>query len=228
MLDRVASRAGAARLRHFILQGIEEGSLPPGERLPTEREFVARFTVARSAVRRTLAALEAEGRIARFVGRGTFVVAPPPAEDEAPGDAPLDASPAELMEARLLIEPTLVETVVTKATSLDLERMERCLAAAEAALTIDEFERHDNALHEAIVAATHNHFLIGIYARVMTLRQNAEWGKLKERSMTAQRRQAYQREHRQIVAALRERDAARARAAMTAHLRHIRRNMFEK
>lgn len=227
MLDRLASRAGAARLRHFILQGIEEGSLPPGERLPTEREFVARFTVARSAVRRTLAALEAEGRIARFVGRGTFVVAPPPAE-AAPGDAPLDASPAELMEARLLIEPALAETVVTKATTLDLERMERCLAEAEVAPTIDEFEKHDNALHEAIVAATHNHFLIGIYARVTRLRQNAEWGKLKERSMTAQRRQAYQREHRQIVAALRERDAARARAAMIAHLRHIRRNMFEQ
>lgn len=226
MLDRSASRAGAMRVREFVLQGIEEGSLPPGERLPTERELVERFTVARSAVRRTLAGLEAEGKIARFVGRGTFIVDPAPLT-ASPG-APLDTSPAELMEARLLIEPALAEIVVTKATDFDLERIERHLVDAEAATTIEAFERHDNAFHEAIVSATHNLFLVGIYARVSILRRQAEWGKLKERSMTAQRRVAYQREHRQIFAALRDRDPARARTAMIAHLRHICRNMFEQ
>ena len=225
MLDRSASRAGATRLREFILQGIEAGSLPPGERLPTEREFVERFTLARSAVRRTLATLEAEGRIARFVGRGTFVMdRPRPADSEGPDDA----SPSDLMEARLLIEPALAELVVREASSIDLERMESCLARAEAATTIEEFETADNALHEAIVVATHNQFLIGIYGRVARLRQRAEWGKLKERSVTVQRRIAYQREHRQIVAAIRERDPAAARTAMLAHLKHVCRNMFEE
>lgn len=225
MLDRSASRAGAARLRQFILQGIDEGSLPPGERLPTERALVERFTLARSAVRRTLATLEAEGRIARFVGRGTFVAGPAGHEG---AEMPLDASPAELMEARLLIEPAFAELVVSKASSVDFERMERALAAAETAVTIDAFETHDNELHEAIVAATHNRFLVAIYERVALLRRQAEWGTLKERSMTVERRLAYQREHRLIVQALRERDPARARAAMVAHLRHIARNMFEQ
>ncbi|MGH7074006.1 MAG: FadR/GntR family transcriptional regulator [Stellaceae bacterium] len=228
MLDRSASRAGAVRLRDFVLQGIANGALRPGEQLPTERELVDRFMLARSTVRRTLAALETEGRIARFVGRGTFIIDPAPREAVDPlAEAPLDTSPAELMEARLLIEPALAEIVVTKATDFDLERIERHLASAEAAPSIEAFERHDNAFHEAIVAATHNHFLIGIYGRVSLLRREAEWGKLKERSMTAQRRAAYQREHRRIMAALRDRDPARARAAMIGHLRHICRNMFE-
>ena len=225
MLDRSASRAGATRLRDFILQGIAVGSLPPGERLPTEREFVERFAVARSAVRRTLAALEAEGRIARFVGRGTFVIDPLQA---GKSEAPLDASPADLMEARLLIEPALAELVVRQASSVDLERMEGCLMRSEAAATVEAFETEDNALHEAIVAATHNQFLIGIYERVALLRRRAEWGKLKERSMTLQRRLAYQREHRLIVAALKARDPAAARAAVLDHLRHVCRNMFEE
>lgn len=225
MLDRSVSRAGTMRLREFILQGIAVGSLPPGERLPTEREFVERFAVARSAVRRTLAALEAEGRIARFVGRGTFVVDPLQA---GKSEGPLDASPADLMEARLLIEPALAELVVRQASGIDLERMESCLMRAEAAATIEAFETEDNALHEAIVAATHNQFLIGIYARVALLRRRTEWGTLKERSMTLQRRLAYQREHRLIVAALRARDPAAARTAMIEHLRHVCRNMFEE
>lgn len=228
MLDRSTSRAGAARLRDFILQGIAGGSLAPGERLPTEREFGARFTIARSVVRRTLAALEAEGRIARFVGRGTFVVDLARRGGHAPAELTDDVSPAELMEVRLLIEPALADLVVSKASSIDLERMESCLAKAEAAVSIEEFEIHDNALHEAIVAATHNQLLVDIYGRVAKLRHRAEWGRLKERSMTTQRRLAYQREHRQIVAALRARDPDQARAAMTAHLRHIRRNMFEQ
>lgn len=225
VLDRSTSRDGAARVREFILQGIEAGSLTPGERLPTEREFVARFAVARSAVRRILATLEAEGRIARFVGRGTFVVDPIRAGDV---DPPLDASPAELMEARLLIEPALAELVVSKASIVDLERMESCLVKAEAASTIEEFEEHDNDFHQAIVAATHNRFLIGIYGHVAILRHHAEWGELKERSMTLPRRLAYQREHQLIFAALRERNPAKARTAMIAHLRHICRNMFEE
>jgi DNA-binding FadR family transcriptional regulator len=225
MLDRSASRAGATRLREFIVQGIAAGSLPPGERLPTEREFVERFAVARSAVRRALATLESEGRIARFVGRGTFVAEPARA---AGSEGPLDASPADLMEARLLIEPTLTELVVKQATSVDFARMESSLARAEAATTVEEFEVEDNALHEAIVAATHNQFLIGIYERVALLRRRAEWGKLKERSMTVQRRLDYQHEHRLIVAALRARDPSAARAAMLDHLRHVCRTMFEE
>jgi DNA-binding FadR family transcriptional regulator len=225
MLDRAASRAGATQLREFILQGIAAGSLPPGVRLPTEREFVERFAVARSAVRRTLATLEADGRIARFVGRGTFVVDPVRA---ARVEGPVDASPADLMEARLLIEPTLADLVVKQATGADFERMESSLGRAEAATTVEAFEIEDNALHEAIVAATHNQFLIGIYERVALLRRRAEWGKLKERSLTPQRRLAYQREHRLIVAALRARDPPAARTAMLDHLRHVCRNMFEE
>jgi DNA-binding FadR family transcriptional regulator len=127
-----------------------------------------------------------------------------------------------------MIEPVLVELVVGKASSVDLAQMERCLEQAEAAATLEEFEIHDTALHQAIVAATHNQLLISIYAEVAKLRRQTEWGTLKQRSMTPERRLAYQREHRLIVAALRERDPVQARAAMAAHLRHICRSMFEQ
>ncbi len=139
MASRLQSRAGARRIREFILNGAADGSLARGEKLPTERELAQRFAVPRNAVRKTLAQLEAEGSIARHVGRGTFLAAAAGAGNE-PGTAPANhISPAELMEARLRIEPAIAELIVTNATAADFERMEMCLDRAARAATLYDF-----------------------------------------------------------------------------------------
>lgn len=222
---RNASRTGAQRMRDFITAAAADGTFAPGARLPTERELARRFAIPRNAVRKTLAQLEAEGAITRHVGRGTFVAAR--GDGNAAGfDSVAHTSPAELMEARLRIEPALAELIVTNATPADFERMEMCLDKAERAATLDEFELWDSALHQAIATATHNRFVIKVLDLVTAVRQQAEWGKLKDRIVTPERRIRYQEEHRAIVRALRERDAERARLAIIEHLQHARRNLF--
>jgi len=229
MIDRADSRDGARRLREFVLAGIADGSLGPGQRLPTERELVERFATARSAARRTLAELEAEGRITRTVGRGTFV-APAPGQAKFGAtlgrDSVLHVSPAELMEARIRFEPEMAEMVVTHATAADFERMAHCLDRAERGETLNDFEVWDAALHQAIAAATHNGLVVRVFDLFSQVRQQAEWGRLKDRIVTPERRLDYQRQHRLIVQALRERDAQRARDAIAAHLDYARRNLF--
>jgi DNA-binding FadR family transcriptional regulator len=125
-------------------------------------------------------------------------------------------SPAELMSARLLLEPALVDMVVGNATAADFARMEECNRHAEAATTLEAFEQWDAALHESIAAASHNRFMVA----------QGAWGVLKRRSATPERRLAYQQEHRALVAALQQRDAERARALCLAHLLHVRRNLL--
>lgn len=223
--SRRQSREGAQRIREFVLNGAADGSLSPGAKLPTERELAQRFVVPRNAVRKTLAQLEAEGSIARHVGRGTFL-AEPDYRSELAGTATTDISPAELMEARLRIEPAIAELIVTNATAADFDRMETCLERAERAVMLDEFELWDAALHQAMAGASHNRFVARILDLVTAVREQAEWGKLKDRIVTPERRLKYQEEHRQIVAALRDRDADRARAAIVSHLQHARRNLF--
>lgn len=49
----------------------------PGDRLPTEREFAARYGCSLITVRRALSELTRERRIERTPGRGTFVMRPP-------------------------------------------------------------------------------------------------------------------------------------------------------
>ena len=58
------------------------------------------------------------------------------------------------------------------------------------------------------------------------VRAQGEWGVLKRRSATPERRLEYQAEHRALVAALRQRDAATARRVCLAHLVHVRINML--
>ncbi|MFL6695464.1 MAG: FCD domain-containing protein, partial [Ramlibacter sp.] len=48
---------------------------------------------------------------------------------------------------------------------------------------------------------------------------------LKKRSLSPERRAEYEKEHRNIVQALRERDAQTAKEAMRGHLGHVRRNL---
>ena len=229
MIERTKSRDGAGRLRHFIVGGIDNGQLQPGQRLPTERELVARFGTARSAARRMLAQLEAEGYITRTVGRGTFV-----ASKEAENEADrlrtlldgLKVSPAELMDARLQFESRVVELAVTHATADDFARMDRCMEQGERGATLDEFELWDAALHQAIASATHNRLIVAIFDLFTLVRQQAEWGKLKDRIVTPERRVQYERQHRELVQALRARDAESARDAVVRHLEYAQRNLF--
>jgi DNA-binding FadR family transcriptional regulator len=223
---RVVPQEAARRVREYIVNAMDDGSLRPGGRLPAERELAERFGVPRNTVRKTLAQLEAEGHITRHVGRGTFLARPTSGTATGAAGAASHISPAELMEARLRLEPALAELVVTHATAADFERMEVCLERAERAPTLDAFELWDAALHEAIAAATHNTFVARVLGMVTAARQQAEWGKLKDRIVTPQRRLRYQEEHRAIVAALKARDGEQARRAILAHLQHARRNLF--
>jgi GntR family transcriptional regulator len=52
-----------------------DGTFPPGTSLPSEPELMARFRVSRNTVRRAVAMLEAERRVIRKQGSGTYVLA---------------------------------------------------------------------------------------------------------------------------------------------------------
>ncbi len=120
------------------------------------------------------------------------------------------------MAARLIVEPRLAQLVAMNANAADFERMEECNRRAEAAEDFEGFEKWDAALHQAIAEATHNRLIIDIYATITAARDHAEWGDLKRMSITKERRDFYRQEHREIVAALRARDAQAGRGGADA------------
>jgi len=81
------------RLADLILADSQRAGLGPGSRLPTERQLALDMGATRSSVRHALAVLQAEGRISREVGRGTFLLdAPSRPPGNGAGGAGLDRS----------------------------------------------------------------------------------------------------------------------------------------
>ncbi|KZB85783.1 PLP-dependent aminotransferase family protein [Amycolatopsis regifaucium] len=67
----------AARIYRQLRDGILDGRLPPGERLPPTRELAVELDVSRNTVAVAYERLAAEGFLSGQVGRGTFVSADP-------------------------------------------------------------------------------------------------------------------------------------------------------
>jgi DNA-binding FadR family transcriptional regulator len=226
------------RLAEVILAESARAGLRAGSRLPTERQLAAGLGATRTSVRRALAVLEAEGRISREVGRGTFLRDPPWGDatggaegDGRPAGEPPGAAgfaPADVMTARRLLEPPAMRLVVAWATTADFHEMDRCLAGGDRAASYDEFELWDLALHRTILAASHSPLLTRLYSVIEEARHSRFWGDLKRRSASRERQQAYQRDHAELVAALRARDADRAVEAMRAHLARVAGHLFDE
>jgi len=215
-------------LRDAILENLQSGKWRAGDRLPTERELSEQFGISRSTVRKVLQDLKDRGLISQTVGSGTYVTdeATSTLMSLAKGDPVRLTSPAELMDARLALEPAIVEMVVGNATGADFDRMEACCVKAEAAGTVEEFEHWDGMLHEVIADSAHNSFVTNVFKLMNQVRAQGEWGMLKKRSLTPERRVTYQEEHRLLVSALKNRDLARARELTVSHLLRVRRNLL--
>jgi DNA-binding FadR family transcriptional regulator len=217
-----------ANLRDTLLDKLRARHWRAGHRLPTERALSDEFGLSRSTVRRVLADLKDKRLITQTVGSGTYVAerVHEALADMAPVGPSSAVSPADLMSARLALEPAIIDMAVGNATSEDFARMDECNRRAEAARTLVDFERWDAALHEAIAQAAHNGFITSVFKLMNEARAQGEWGVLKRRSATPERRLQYQQQHRDLVDAIRQRDADKARALSLAHLVQVRTNML--
>lgn len=227
--------AHGADLARLILARWGEPGYAPGGRLPNERSLAAEFGVTRTVVRHALSLLEAQGRISREVGRGTFLRpvggrggGGPGGRRSLDGDRDVtEVSPADVMVARRLIEPRVLPLVVAWATPRDFDELDRCLEGGAASESAAEFEAWDFALHHALVVASRNQLLVAMFSVVERARQGEIWGNLKRRNDSRERRAAYQGEHVELVDALRARDAEHAMRVMDAHLARVEANLLE-
>ena len=233
---RNRSREAAKNIRRFVEEGLANDRLKVGDRLPNERDLALQFRAGRNTIRKVLVALEKEGKIVRSVGRGTFISAPP-ASTRFPGEfgeppnrsvvsAVRAASPLDLMELRLSIEPQIAELAVHRASSDDIDRMQFAVTSSRTAPSLQEFEDCDDALHRAIAIASRNPLFAAVAEIITAVRTAAEWGVMKKRTLTDEMRDVHTNEHVEIVNAIRRRESSEAREAMRQHLANVRAMMF--
>ena len=85
------------QLMEDVRSQIENSLLLPGDKLPTEREFMQKYNVRRITVSKALNELKAEGLITRFPNKGSFVArsaSPLAAAAQVPLEAPSVLLPA--------------------------------------------------------------------------------------------------------------------------------------
>jgi DNA-binding FadR family transcriptional regulator len=203
--------------------------IPPGQelQLPPERALAVDIGVGRRAVRRALEVLEAEGRLWRRQGKGTFAGASPAPHTGFVNALTARTSLLEVMEVRLEIEPGLARLAALRGTAEQIDRLAHLAARTASAEDADGRELWDSALHRKIAEAAGNQLFIALIDVIDRIRQDAQWRHLRERARSVQRTKLYIAQHDEIVAAIRERHPAEAEAAMRRHLLTLRDGLLQ-
>lgn len=202
---------------------LDSGAFPIHARLPPERTLANELGISRGLLRSTLAQLEAEGRIWRHVGQGTFVGGRAPGTKSEIALISNRTSPAEVFEARLAIEPQCASYAALHATLDDINHISHCIQKMDRAPNKTNYFRWDATLHRAIVEATHNTLLLDLYDAISSTRDQLVWCELfhaadpDDVGMERVRQQ-----HHAILEAIRRRNAATAARRMRQHIEDVR------
>ena len=209
-----------------IRELLEPGRLGPDGKLPTERSLSERLGVGRRSVRRALEVLEAEGRIWRRQGSGTFAGPPPGAPLPGLDRLVAETSFLEVMEVRLRIEPQLAQLAAMRATPADVDKLrdihDRIIQTGDA----DARELWDGALHHKIAECAGNQLYLAVFEMVDRVRQDAAWVNIREKARSPSRLSRYVEQHQALIDAIAARDPAAAGEAMRAHLLSLQENLI--
>lgn len=217
-----------SRLYRMIANQIKEkisgGEYKAGARLPSERELAEMLEVSRPSVREALIALEIEGWVNVRVGSGVYVIGSESrlgmgevsVAVSIPATAMLDIGAADLIQARLLVEPICAELAARNATAEQLKRME------EATLSLPGSEqpfKHNDTLHLLIAEASGNAALASTIQHLWALSEgSAIFNKLNQHFVYGEVWEVAHNEHLPLLRALQKRQPAAARRAMRNHL----------
>jgi GntR family transcriptional regulator, transcriptional repressor for pyruvate dehydrogenase complex len=197
---------------------INTSDLKPGDRLPSERELVGALHVSRATIREALRTLESMGKIEVRRNAGSFIVdaAADPISTELKAIHPIDIRfLSYLVDVRAALEDRVVILAATD-PRIDLSGAREALAMAEQELTSDRHDRgsFDLRFEAALGRAGGNPLLLELQRSIHTLWVEA-WNKCQIAPGDQRRLHS---EHVEILAAIEQRDVARARTLMADHV----------
>jgi DNA-binding FadR family transcriptional regulator len=204
----------------------------PQDKLEPERVLAPKVGCSRETLRAALDVLEKEGLIWRHVGQGTFVGPRPAHEPIRPSVLAEMASPADVLDARLLIEPPIAGEAALRATADEIALLRGHALRSSEAPDWQAYEQADDAFHKGIARITGNPLLIAFLDVLSSVRGRARWQRQHDLAFRRARKKEYAaqqgRMHLAIVDAIAARDPVAARQAMFDHLSAIRAIMVDE
>lgn len=195
-----------------VISAILDHKLPPGTKL-VEDKLASAFGVSRTRIRPVLVRLANEQVVTLTPNRGATIAQP--SEKEA----------REVFEVRRLIEPSLVELFIAKATQADMQQLKQCIDDEEAARLAGDMRRAirlSGEFHSLIAEGADHHTLARIL-RELTSRTSLV---LMTYSPAHERERVDAtacgcNEHRALLDAIRLRDVKEAAKRMRDHLTRL-------
>ena len=217
---------GEKALMRRILEFFKDRRFEPGERLPGERVLAERFGVGRNALREALAALISlrviEARpnsgiyLRHFASESSFDTLVLLSEM---GEPPSPQEILESIEVRSPLEREACRLACKRCTSDDIDALRQILDEIDRVISVKgNIADLDQAFHVALVEATHNSVLVRVLHSFYCLSMERR----RVYFANPMRGQESAKAHRQIVAAIEKRDAAKADRLMTKHLDNAR------
>jgi len=204
---------------------IRSGGYRPGEKLPTEPQFMSELGVSRTVVREAVSRLQAAGLVETRHGIGTFVLDAPRANILDMGTVLTIRDVLAMLEIRISLETEAAALAAIRRDDAQVVEMQKA---------IDDFGADVDAggsgidadfrFHIQIALATGNHYFEKVFrslgtgtiprARFDTTRITPE--------LTPSYLHRANREHQAVADAIARRDPESARAAMRMHLSNSR------
>jgi GntR family transcriptional repressor for pyruvate dehydrogenase complex len=219
----------AAELESRIL----EGSLKPGDRLPSERDLAVELGVSRPSLREAIQKLVSKGLVVTRHGGGTVVTDRLDAQFVDPWQQMLLGHPnlqGDLLEFRHMLEGEAAMLASERATDADSERIQAAFMALDSAyegtdlnLCID----CDVAFHQAIADASHNALIAHLNASLMRVIHGHVTSNLAYLRARPMQWLQLRLQHRAIWEAIRDRQSDVALRMAREHIEFVRQSMAE-
>lgn len=205
---------------------IRSQKLKPGDKLPPEQTLAQALGISRATVREALSGLKALGLVVSHSGRGNFV-----AED---GTILRDwdrlmveirnrSAFLEALESRRALEGEIGFLAAQRATPDQVETIRAALDLGKDVTSPTDFRQADYHFHHSLALASGNRLFIRFMEECFRSLSGHYWDILRRADSTDGSVFAvFYREHRKIFEAIAERNPAKAREKMVAHIETVR------
>jgi GntR family transcriptional regulator, transcriptional repressor for pyruvate dehydrogenase complex len=196
---------------------IRLGLLPPGTRLPSERELAEELRISRSTLRQALTTLVQSGYLVALRGRsgGTFVAEKPPLAQRSDAPPPLRDEAHAVLDYRVVVETGATVLASERAGDDDLDLLAALTEhmGATASTSFEVYRRADVRFHIGLAEACHSPRVVAAMTEVQ-----GQMSDLIQRVAHPDEVLTHSNaQHKRLVTLLRRKDTARAVRLMREH-----------
>jgi len=229
-------RRASTDIAELIKKAILSDKFKSGDKLPAERNLATQFQVGRMTIREALRTLETKGLIAIRKGSsgGAFIQPAPPTQmaEMIIDNLQLDGVTfAEVAESRVVLERSIVKYAVERATSEDLNEIEKNIEETKKLVTdfslekTRDFTKKSIDFHHLLAKAAHIAPLL-MFHSVM-----AKWVSrrlIKAFNPNEKERISSTREHETIFEAIINKEISKCQDMVEDHIRKVIKSIEKK